>query len=239
MIAVPERELIESAVRRICQEIHTSSKQSWWLPASEAELLFELAACILGSQVPYEVALAAAQEIRDAGLLENPTRQYCIPIYEKAIYDTLRKPLYNPDWAPTGRRYRFAKTRANHISRTVWAVYSNGGSLQGRLEACKTAREARRSIVEVGVGVGPKQASLFLRNIGFTEDLAIFDTHILRFMRLFGLLDQTNRSMSSLQNYETLEKRLRNYAKSIGYSLGCVDQAIWIVMRIHLREARA
>ena len=229
---------IESAVHRICQEIYPSSRQSWWFSASEAELLFELVACILGSQVPYEVALAAVEEIRDVGLLENPTRRYCIPAYEKAIYDILRQPLHNHGWALTGRRYRFARIRANHISRTVWAIYSDGGSLQGRLRACKTAREARRSIVEVGVGIGPKQASLFLRNIGFTEELAILDTHLLRFMSLFGLLDQVIRPISSLQKYETLENHLRYYAKSTGYSLGCVDQAIWIVMRVYLQEAR-
>ena len=231
--------VIESAVRRICQEIYPSSRQFWWFSASEAELLFELVACILGSQVPYEVALAAAEEIRNVGLLENPIKQYCFPIYERAIYDILRQPLHNPGWAPTGRRYRFAKIRANHISRTLWAIYSDGGSLKGRLGACKTASEARRTIVELGVGIGPKQASLFLRNIGFTDELAILDTHLLRFMRLFGLLHQAIRPISSLQNYETIENHLRYYAKRTGYSLGCVDQAIWIVMRVYLQEARA
>ena len=230
---------IESAVNRICQEIYPSSRQSWWFTASEAELLFELVACILGSQVPYEVALTAAEEIRNVGLLENPIKQYCFSIYEKAVHDILRQPLHNPSWAPTGKRYRFAKIRANHISRTIWAVYSNGSSLQGRLRACKSAREARRSIVEVGVGIGPKQASLFLRNIGFTDELAILDTHLLRFMRLFGLLHQAIRPISSLKYYEILENRLRNYAKRTGYSLGCVDQAIWVVMRVYLKEARA
>lgn len=231
--------VIESAVRKICQEVCPSSQPSRWISASETELLFELVSCILGSQVPYEVALAAAEEIRDAGLLENPMKQYCFSVYEKAIYDVLRQPLHNPSWAPTGRRYRFAKIRANHISRTIWVVYSDGGSLQGRLRACKTAREARRSIVEAGVGIGPKQASLFLRNIGFTEELAILDTHLLRFMRLFGLLQQAIKPVSSLQKYETLENRLRNYAKRTGYSLGCVDWAIWVVMRVYLQEARA
>ena len=45
---------IESAVRRICQEIYPSNEKFCWSLASEAELLFELVACILGSQVPYE-----------------------------------------------------------------------------------------------------------------------------------------------------------------------------------------
>jgi N-glycosylase/DNA lyase len=230
---------IEYAVHRICKEIYRFNQQSQWFLPSEAELLFELVACILGSQVSYEVALAAAEEIRNVGLLENPVKQYYFPVYEKAIYDILRQPLHNPGWGPTGKRYRFPKIRANHISRTIWAIYSNGGTLKGKLQVCKSAREARRSILKIGVGIGPKQASLFLRNIGYTEELAIFDTHLLRFMRLFGLFHQAIKPISSLQNYETLEDRLRNYAKRTGYSLGCLDQAIWIVMRVYLQEARA
>jgi len=230
--------IVDSAVRRICQEIYPSSRQSLWFSATETELLFELVACILGSQVPYEVALAAAEKIRDVGFLENPTKRYCVLLYERAIYDLLRKPLHNHAWEGAGRRYRFARTRASYISRTVWAIYSDGGSLHKRLSACRTAREARRCIVETGVGVGPKQASLFLRNIGFTEELAILDTHLLRFISLFGLLEHDIKPIS-LRNYETLENHLRDYAKRTGYPLGCVDQAIWIVMRVFLQEARA
>jgi N-glycosylase/DNA lyase len=230
---------IESAVRRICQEIHPSGSRFSWPSASEAELLFELVACILGSQVPYEVALAAAKEIRNTGLLETPTKRYCIQIYEKAIYNLLSQPLQHPDWAPTGRRYRFPRIRANQISRTVWAIYSDSGSLQERLRACKNATEARRSIIAVGVGIGPKQASLFLRNIDFTDELAILDSHVLRFMGLCGQLCQATKPISSLQTYESHETHLRNYAQRSGYSLGCIDQAIWIVMRVYLQEAKA
>ncbi len=230
---------IESAIRRICDEIYTHSLQSWWLSASESDLLFELVACILGSQVHYEVALAAAEKIRNVGLLENPTEQYGFSDYEMAVYNILKQPLHAPCWPPAGRSYRFAKIRANHITRTLWAVYLNGDSLHGILHNCKTAREARRSVVTVGVGIGPKQASLFLRNIGFTDELAILDIHLLRFMNLLGLIDRTIRTVSSIRKYEIMEKHLLNYAKRVGYSLGCVDQAIWIVMRVYLQEARA
>ncbi|MFZ2147908.1 MAG: hypothetical protein WAV28_11870 [Sedimentisphaerales bacterium] len=230
---------IESTVRRICQEIHLNSSQFLWLSASEADLLFELVACILGSQVPYEVALAAAQEIRNTGLLATPTKRYCIQTYEEAMYKLLSEPLIHPDWTPIGRRYRFPKIKANQISRTVWTIYSNGGSLKERLRACKNPTEARRQIIKVGVGIGPKQASLFLRNIGFTDELAVLDSHVLRFMRLLGLNREATKSISSLQTYESYETLLQYYARRTGYSLGCVDQAIWIVMRVYLLEAKA
>jgi len=233
------RDTIELAVIRICREIYSSNRQSWWLSADESDLLFELVSCILGSQVHYEMALTAAEEIRNAGLLKKPTKRFNMSGYEKVIYNIIRRPLHNPIWRPEGRCYRFARPRANQISRTVWAIYSDGASIHGRLQTYKTDTEARRSIVEIAAGVGPKQASLFLRNIGFSDELAILDTHLLRFMSIFGWLDQTIRVVTSLRNYENLENHLRFYAKSIGYSLGCVDLAIWITMRVYLSEMRA
>jgi len=228
---------IESAIHRICKEIDRSPCHPAWHSVDEIELLFELIACILGSQVSYEIAQTAAREIRRTGLLELPTHRYSFDAYQDAITDVLRRPLCHPDWAPKSRRYPFANLKANHISRTVWKLYSTGGSLKKLLESSNTPEDARRAIVEAAVGIGPKQASLFLRNIGFSAELAILDSHVLRFMGIHGMIDKQVRSVPSLNVYEKHETNLRNYARSSGWSLGCIDQAIWIVMRVFLREA--
>jgi len=230
---------IESAIQRLCQEIHQSQKSYSWQTARESQLLFELVACILGSQVSYEMASTAAHAIRAAGLLKSPTERYSVEDYEDVVILTLRGPLHHRQWPSSGRRYRFAATRAAHISRTVWAIYSESGSLKQRLQAWRTAEEARRSMVEIAVGIGPKQASLFLRNIGFTEELAILDSHVLRFMSMAGLIRHPNAPRTYLPAYERYEASLRNYALSSGWSLGCLDLAIWVVMRVFLQEAEA
>ena len=228
---------IESAINRVCEEINRSPYKTTWHSTNEEELLFELISCILGSRVSYEIAQTAAKEIRQSGLLELPTYRFSLQAYQDAIENVLRRPLRHIDWLPKARRYPFPKLRANHISRTVWAIYSTDGSIKNLLKSSDNPKDARRTIVQTVVGVGPKQASLFLRNIGFTAELAILDSHVLRFMGMHGLIENRVRSVPSLKVYEKHETNLLKYARWSGWSLGCLDQAIWIVMRVYLREA--
>ena len=80
-------------------------------------------------------------------------------------------------------------------------------------------------------GFGPKQASMFLRNIGCTYDLAILDRHVLRYMVMQGLISPLRTDSISLTQYESIEFAMENYAILLGYSIGYVDLAIWIAMR--------
>jgi len=81
-------------------------------------------------------------------------------------------------------------------------------------------------------GFGPKQTSMFLRNVSSSYSLAILDRHALRFMNMVGLVSEQEMSMSStLPRYEAIEGRFGRYAVDIGYPTGYVDWAVWIVMR--------
>lgn len=230
---------IESTINRICTEIVIRSNRNNWLSFPESELLFELISCILGSRVSYEIAQSAATKLKNAGLLNNRTSEYSFRSYQTAIEIILKSPLKNKDLKSRTRHYPFPKLRANHIARTVWAVYSDGGSIKGLLKSIKSAKKARKLLVQKVVGVGPKQASLFLRNIGFTNDLAILDSHVLNFMCMRGLVKKRVHSIPTLSSYEKHETNLKQYAQGTGWPLGCLDQAIWIVMRVYLREAVA
>lgn len=227
---------IERAVGRVCREIHFSSERRVWWKVTESDLLFELVACILGSQVRYETALVAAEEIRNKGILDEPHKYAFRSEFEQEVLCILERPLFRPGWPVVGRRYRFSVSRANYVARTLSSIYSEGNTLRERLRAETNERKARRSIVQMATGVGPKQASLFLRNIGFSENLAILDTHVIKYMLASGLATQSNRLCSTLLAYEKLEDLLRHYARSLGWSLSCLDQAIWIVMRVYSQE---
>jgi N-glycosylase/DNA lyase len=98
-------------------------------------------------------------------------------------------------------------------------------------------REALAGTVK---GIGYKEASHYLRNIGLGEDLAILDRHVLRVMEALGLLDKppsgrggrvvtvgqgrktTPLPVSGIR-YCNLEERLRRYAKRIGVPMGHLD----------------
>ena len=89
----------------------------------------------------------------------------------------------------------------------------------------------RRHLISEISGIGPKQASMFLRNIGLSHDLAILDTHLLRYLEMQSLLDQERLKVGSLPNYERTEQVAIKYADSLGYPVGYLDWAIWATMR--------
>ena len=94
-------------------------------------------------------------------------------------------------------------------------------------------------LVESCAGIGPKQASLFLRNIHFSDQLAVLDSHVLRFMTIAGILGPNRKSIGSIRGYEAHEGRLRDYASGFGWSIGCLDLGIWLVMRVCQQEGIA
>ncbi len=92
-------------------------------------------------------------------------------------------------------------------------------------------RATREWLVRNCSGLGPKQASLFLRKTGYSDSLAVLDTHLIRFMRQTGLCS-CDEAPPRLRAYERLETVFATYAASVGIALSRLDVAIWIVMRV-------
>ena len=231
---MPER--IEIAVNRICGELMSlQSEPCAWNERSEADLFRETVASILGSRVHFEMALAATDALAGEGLLEFCGNEGS---YGGRVEAVLSRPLCHPNWS-RGRRYRFPKCRARFLAKTATAIYANGGSFKGWLAELGDGRAARRYLVEKASGIGPKQASMILRNIGFCDHIAILDSHLMRFMHLRGLSDHAPRHVASLKRYEEVEARFLDYVERSGWPTPVLDQAIWIVMRVYLKGAMA
>ena len=74
-------------------------------------------------------------------------------------------------------------------------------------------------------GLGYKEASHFLRNIGH-RDLAILDRHILRNMKKFGVIRTMPKTLTRKQ-YLKLEKRFQNFARKVGIPIDELDLLFW------------
>lgn len=219
---------LNGTILHIYEEMNTLAVNS--KPANNDELLVELVSCILGSQVSYEVANLATDRLFEAGLLNsNVIDRFSRQKLEVQICELLSTPLALPTNPAKMIRYRFAKSRANYVSDAVWAIHSKEYSVKPIRSS--SPQDERRKLVSKVKGVGPKQASLFLRNIGHGENLAILDSHILHFMSLFGLLDQPMVGIPNLSRYEFIETSLCNYASRQRLRLSQLDYAIWVVMR--------
>ena len=85
---------------------------------------------------------------------------------------------------------------------------------------------AREWLVKNIKGLGYKEASHFLRNVGFGGDLAILDVHILRNMRRYGVIGEVPKSITA-KRYMLFENALRKFAVRIGIPLGELDLLFW------------
>lgn len=219
---------LDHAVRHICPEVAQRVEARKFKRLTEAELWRELACCVLSSQVKYETALAAAKALASENVLADLVTGKSERYLRQRTLHVLRSPLQVGN---SHVYFRFPYSKAEQLVRTHTALLDAGLRLRDVVYDNCAERRKRRQLIELVSGFGPKQASMFLRAAGVSYDLAILDTHALAFMRLLGLATAHTRSYLPLSRYERLETDLEDYANAVGYPLGYVDWAVWIVMR--------
>lgn len=214
------------AVRDISGQILQEVGTAPYRQEGERALWFELSCCILSSQVPYELAFSAARRLDDSGILLDTRAK------EETLVATMLDLLSLPLRLGTSqRRYRFPMARAHQLATVRLRVSDRYGSLLNLLHHPSSPVELRARLIQDLPGVGPKQASMFLRNAGVTYDLAVLDRHVLRYMSMAGLAADDVLKSAPLRSYEIAEDCLRAHARWLRVPVGILDWAIWIVMR--------
>jgi N-glycosylase/DNA lyase len=84
--------------------------------------------------------------------------------------------------------------------------------------------------------LGPKQASLFLRNIGYAAHVAVLDIHVLTYMSWVGLTETPIKSVPTVPRYEALEDAFIEHAYSFGQTPDRFDLAVWVVVKVAKEE---
>ena len=221
-----EKVRLSRAVASICPDIRDRVSKAV-IPTDERRLWWELSSCILSSQVPYPLSTAAANAIDNDGILHD--KQTSAPKRAKRLEELLSAPL-----AVDGkqRAYRFPVARARQLAAAHGVVMGNHGSLGKLIHNFDTAAEARSWFVKHVPGIGPKQASMFLRNAGVSYELAILDRHVLNYMSKLGMYSDDSYSISGLTKYRRHEQTLIEHARELDCPVGLLDWAIWIVMRV-------
>lgn len=220
----PERILHAVSVvgAEIDRQLSTETPQPW----TESQLWTELACCVLSSQVPYETAQAASVRLEASGLfLEQEVTPRDL---EVALADLLRCPF---EIGGASRRYRFPDSRARQLTATVIEVRREAKGLADLLRSFGDVEIARGWFVTHAKGLGPKQASMFLRNIGASYDLAVLDRHLINYMMMMGLTADP-KPTRRMADYRRDEIVLRDHAAGFGLPVGFLDWAVWIVMRV-------
>ncbi|MFQ5906623.1 MAG: hypothetical protein ACE5JA_08620 [bacterium] len=233
---------IQRAVMSLCDYIDKNMENRVsWLDLTEEQLWLMLVSCILGSRVASEIAEAFTERLSLKGLLRLPDILREPQRSEEELTKELSAPLLAPSAWWDGRRYQYPRSRSRFIVATAARIYrANGTGLKGILESVHDEFHARELLGEVAVGIGYKQASLFLRNALFSRELAILDTHVIRYMALAGLIDSDGSQPVRLtkEKYLDLERGLREYANAMSRPMSSLDLAIWAVMKLVQRRFR-
>ncbi len=228
---------IERAIRDVYCALDLSGPQvPAWSSLTEDDLWQELIACVLGSRVRFEIAYSAVQRIEEMGLLSRSRRSSHFEQYEQDVMKALSGESLTQDSIEPPSRYPFFRIRANQIRRAAERLYGRCGSIREFLAAAGDVREARRRLASEVTGLGPKQASLFLRNSGYTAHVAVLDVHVLTYMSWVGLSDRPVKSVSTIRAYESLEDTLIEHSYEFGYRPDRFDLAVWIVVKVAKEE---
>lgn len=173
--------------------------------------------CILSSQVRVSMANNALRAVLDQ-----------VPFFEDGlscseVYSRVKRVLQDDKV-----RYRFPDAKARQISHSWFAFAQLGDGLYPFLDSFADEKKARAAVAALFPGLGMKQASMFLRDIGYSDRLCIVDTHILWYCShvgsaLTGAL--TTKRYIEIENYLLAESDRR------GVSPGIFDSVVWVAAR--------
>lgn len=124
--------------------------------------------------------------------------------------------------------HMYPAARAGYIVRTRDHLAAVCGlKMRKLIESLSDHYERRRYFAEDPLikGIGYKEASHFLRNIGF-RGYAILDKHILRSLHEFGVLEAPDPPRSA-KRYLEYEDRMKQWSADIGIDFDELDLLLW------------
>lgn len=180
--------------------------------------------CVLSSQFNAK----RAADITDLIVQSVPFFDYALPIraIEAACFEFL---------SGRGIGHRFPRTRARQIA-LCWFPFSQiKDEYQEFIRSCGSEDRARDEIVEVFPGIGLKQASMFLRNIGASKTLSVIDIHTMFYLRTCHGMEIDH---LSAKQYLRAEETLRRAASEHDLELNVFDVIVWSSVRAIKRAYR-
>jgi len=173
--------------------------------AKDEDIFSELCFCILTPQSKAVYCDEAIKELKRGGLLVKGDK--------KALRTRLNK-------------VRFPNNKCAYLL-AARKLFSNGNGLniKNKLNPDDIV-QTRHWLAENVKGLGYKEASHFLRNIGFGRDVAILDVHILRNLKKYKVIKEIPSSISK-KSYMDIENKMRAFSKKINVPMGELDLLFW------------
>lgn len=177
-----------------------------WETGNEENIFDELVFCILTPQSKAKSCWTAVENLLNKNLLLRGDANH------------IAKEL-------NGVRFRYKKVEYIIEARKQFSI-DDKITIRSKIDQFSDAHDARDWLVQNVKGIGYKEASHFLRNIGFMEDFAILDRHVLKNLKLLGIIEEIPTSLSK-RGYLEIEKSMTEFADIIKISMGYLDLLLW------------
>ncbi|MEM5836207.1 MAG: N-glycosylase/DNA lyase [Candidatus Aenigmatarchaeota archaeon] len=197
------RKLYEEKNEEIKQKILEFKRM---MNENNERIFAELAFCICTPQSKALDAWESVSKLADNGLLYRGNAKQISPFL----------------------KVRFNKNKAKYIieARKKFTV-DEKIQIKEFLQSFIDPLELREWLVKNLKGLGMKEASHFLRNIGLSgNQLAILDIHILKNLKDLGIIDEIPKKLTK-KEYFKIENKMKEFSKQINIPLDELDLLLW------------
>ena len=179
-------------------------KKAW--KDTEQEVFAEMAFCILTPQSKAKNAWKAITNIVENGLLYKGKAEEIVEFLNIV---------------------RFKNNKSRYLVE-FRKLMTRDGKLQPKkiLSEIGDTFEKRKWILKNVKGMGLKEANHVLRNLGFGENIAILDRHILRNLEALNVIDEIPKTITEKKYYE-IEEKMREYSNFSKIKMDELDLVLW------------
>jgi len=202
---VEEIKIIYNAKRQEI-ELRLNDFKKIWEKGTKKEIFAELAFCILTPQANGKLCWSAVENMIRKGVLFTGDRGHIVKELSSARF--------------------IQKKSAYIIEARKKLLFDSKFSLKSIISQIGDGYKAREWLVQNVKGIGYKEASHFLRNIGFEQNIAILDRHIVRNLQFVGVIKEIPGSLSKGRYFE-IEKRMMEFSKEVQIPMSYLDLVMW------------
>ena len=187
-------------------ELRLNEFREIWKKGTKKEIFAELVFCILTPQANGKLCWSAVENMIRKGVLFTGDRGQIVKELSSA---------------------RFIQKKSAYIVEAREKFFLDSKvSLKSIISQIGDGYKAREWLVQNVKGIGYKEASHFLRNIGFEQNLAILDRHIIKNLQLVGIIKEITGSLSK-GRYFDIEKRMMEFSKAVQIPMSYLDLVMW------------
>ncbi len=176
------------------------------LDGTDEEVFAELCFCICTPQSKATLCWKAVSSLKKNGLLFSGNRDKIRLFLDGVV---------------------FAEAKAGYImeARKLF-TRDEGLRLKEKIDKFNDVFELRDWLAKNVKGIGLKEASHFLRNIGLGSNIAILDRHILRSLVRLNIIEKPPKTLTR-KAYLLIEEEMRKFSERIGIPMDALDLLLW------------